>query len=273
MDKPPQHREPPGQLGPPAESCQYCGAPLNPAYYFCLACATPYKHIDSVLPRLRSAPLTDAELIAKKAPHVAPLFWTYVAVVVGSTIVRHLLFQEERPGLGLLIQSFAIFVTTCIFGSIHWRCLAVQLRRAGLFHPAAWLGLLALAPLLLGNYFYHSWILRLTDVDFRRLGELREYGLSEPTLIFCLCVLPAIVEETAFRGLIQHWLQVALSPFRALVLASALFTMLHFTVISAPYLFLVGMVLGWTKWKTQSLYPSMLIHFIHNLVVLEFFAL
>jgi membrane protease YdiL (CAAX protease family) len=84
--------------------------------------------------------------------------------------------------------------------------------------------------------------------------------------------LPAVIEEIAFRGLVQHWLHAAISPFRAMVLASALFTALHFSVLSAPYLFALGMVLGWAKWKTGSLYPSMLIHLVHNLVVLEFFG-
>ena len=34
---------------------------------------------------------------------------------------------------------------------------------------------------------------------------------------------------------------------------------------------LVGLLLGWVKWKTGSLYPSMLIHFLHNYIVLEYF--
>jgi membrane protease YdiL (CAAX protease family) len=44
---------------------------------------------------------------------------------------------------------------------------------------------------------------------------------------------------------------------------------MHFSIISFPYLFCVGMLLGWTKLKTGSLYPSMLIHFLHNLAVIE----
>jgi len=31
------------------------------------------------------------------------------------------------------------------------------------------------------------------------------------------------------------------------------------------------MLLGWVKWKTNSLYPSMLIHFLHNFIVVMFF--
>jgi membrane protease YdiL (CAAX protease family) len=48
---------------------------------------------------------------------------------------------------------------------------------------------------------------------------------------------------------------------------------LHFSVLSAPYLLLVGMLLGWAKLKTGSLYPTMLIHFLHNFIVITFFHL
>jgi len=272
MEKPaqPVRRAAPGGEAP--EHCRYCGARLFPGFYFCVTCATPYKDVESVLPPVRLERPTDGQLIAMKAPHVWPLFWTYVAVVVGTAVVCFVLFRTDRPDLTLLVQMAALFVTTCIFAALHWPSLAVQLKRLGLFRPAALLGLLALAPLLGFNYLYHGWLIRQMGAEHTLpLSRLRELGLTEPTLIFFFCVCPAVIEEIAFRGLVQHWLQVAISPVRALVLASALFTVLHFSVLSAPYIFAVGMVLGVAKWKTGSLYPSMLIHLIHNLVVLEFF--
>jgi membrane protease YdiL (CAAX protease family) len=86
-----------------------------------------------------------------------------------------------------------------------------------------------------------------------------------------LCLIPGITEEIAFRGLIQHWLHTVLRPWRAILLASALFTALHLSILSAPYIFLLGMLLGWVKWKSRSLYPSMLMHIAHNLVLLVVF--
>jgi len=260
-------------VGPnPPEHCNYCGGRLNPAYYFCVACGTPYKELESVLPRSSSRLLTDGARIAQKAPHVAGLFWTFVAVVVGSAVVCYVLFGESRPALSLLLQSAALFVTTGVFASVHWRSLLVQFKRWGLFKPAAWLAIGALFPLLAVNYFYHGWVMRELGAESSLpFKELRESGLGEPGLILFVCVFPAVVEEIAFRGLVLHWLGTAVSAFRALVLSSALFTALHFSVLSAPYIFGIGMLLGWAKWKTASLYPSMLIHFLHNLVVLELF--
>ena len=223
MDEPAADSAGVPELRLPTEYCAYCGERLSPFYYFCPTCATPYKDLESVLPRLRVSPPTEGQLIAKKAPHVVPLFWTYMAVVVGAAIVSFAIFEHERPELRLLFQIGLLFVTTCIFSALHWPALVVQFKRFGLHRPAALLAILALVPLLAVNYVYHSWVIRTLGAE-RALpfSGLRESGLGEPTLILFFCVLPAILEEVAFRGLVQHWLHVAIRPFHAIVLASFL---------------------------------------------------
>ncbi|HAU36093.1 MAG TPA: hypothetical protein DCX07_00050 [Phycisphaerales bacterium] len=257
-----------------AESCAYCGGRLFPQFYFCLSCGTPYKSPDSVVPILRPRVLTDGELIEQKAPHVMNLFWIYLGTLTGAWLLSAGVFGLDRPDMHLLITESALLVATCVLAAIHWRALAVQWKVFGLFHPAAWVALAALAPLLAVNYAWHVLFLqKVAGLDGGdTLSRLRELGLGTPALVILICVLPAVLEETAFRGLVQHWLQVAVRPGKAILLAAALFTVLHFSVFSAPYLLCVGLLLGWARYKTGSLYPPMLIHFLHNLVVLEFFG-
>lgn len=260
--------EPPGEAG----TCAYCGARLVGGYYFCLACATPYKPVEAVLPVPRPRPLTEGELIRRKAPHVWPVFWTFAAVLLAIAVMSQVVLPNARPDLRMLLGTGAVFLTTCVVAALHWPSLAVQLRRVGFGHSAALVGLAALVPLLAVNYAYHRWLIEsLGAKDASPIRQLRAAGVTEAELVLVFCLLPAAVEEVAFRGLVQHWLQAALAPVRALALASFLFTVLHGSVVSAPYLFGLGMLLGWAKWKTGSLYPSMLIHFLHNLVVVEFF--
>ncbi len=256
-----------------AGSCSYCGAQLVPGYYFCLSCATPYQTVESVLPAVYVAPPTEDELIRRRAPHAWPLFWAYLGVVVAVAFICYFAFGPKQYAWNMIFASAALFVTTCIFGAIHWASLVVQFKRFGFLHPAAWIGLAALAGLLVVNYGYHELLLRSLGVEgLDVISEMRE-SLGCGGLIFLICLMPAVVEEIAFRGLLQHWLQVAIKPMRAIILASALFTAMHFSIISAPYLFAVGMLLGIVKWKTGSLYPSMLIHFLHNLAVVELFQI
>ena len=262
----------------PPTFCDYCGAKLNPMFYFCLACATPYKAVEAVIPPHRPRRLAAEELIAIKAPRVWPLFWTYLGVILAVFILGEMLFVEDRPDLKLFFADAALFITTCVFAAIYWRSLAMQLRQFGFHKPAALVALAALIPTLAINALYNGalfeWLNRgYFEIDEMYLDRLREAGMGDAAMVFSFCLIPAVTEEIAFRGLMQHWLQVAIKPLHALLLASALFAALHFSIYSFPYLFGVGMLLGWAKWKTGSLYPSMLIHFLHNLVVVMLFPL
>src|SRR5207244_2225292 len=138
--------------------CQYCGAPLSAFYYFCLACGTPYKHLEAVLSPARPRQLTDEELVRIKTPQVATLFWTYLIVVVGVGLFGIALFREERPDLMIFLNEVAILATTCFFGWKYRKSLGVQFRNIGFDRPAAYIALAALVPLLGLNYVYHDFL-------------------------------------------------------------------------------------------------------------------
>jgi membrane protease YdiL (CAAX protease family) len=261
-------------------TCPYCGHPLVEGYYFCLACATPFRSADEVLPVVQPRVLTDGEVIERKVPQVKTLFWTYFAVLIGCAVLGLLLsygggdtVSEPNILLMVLLQEVGLVVTTIVFGVIYRRSLAVQFKRLGFFKPAFPAAVVGLAVLLLINYGYHSWVESLLPEGGGGIvEELRNIGLSMGELVVLICVFPAVLEEIAYRGLLQHWLQAAVKPWKAIVLASFLFTLMHFSLISFFYLFGVGMLLGWTKYRTGSLYPPMLLHFVHNFVVLAYFT-
>jgi len=256
--------------------CRYCGSQLNPMFYFCLRCATPFKSVDGVIPPHRPRKLTAEELVELKAPRVWTLFWSYLGVLIGVFVAGELLFTVDRPDLKMLLADAAIFITTCVFATIYWRSLITQLKKFGFGHPVALLSLLLLIPTLLVGFAYSEMFIPRavgeTEIE-DWLQELRNSGMTDAALIVSICLIPAVTEEIAFRGLVQHWLAVAIQPLHALVLASALFAALHFNVLGFPYLFGVGMLLGWAKWRTGSLYPSMALHFLHNFAVIMVFPL
>jgi len=254
--------------------CAYCGAPLNHAFYFCLSCATPYKALTDIIGPYIPRPLTESELIRKKAPRVWTVFWTY-AILIFVVGLLSLASDKDDDTLryALLLGGAAFTIVTVFFEIIYWPSLVVQLKRIGFTHWHAWAGLGLLPVLLALNFALHSFVVWLEPGLHRRGDSLQELNMGPAALFILICLIPGITEEIAFRGLIQHWLQTAIRPWHALILASALFTALHLSVISAPYIFLLGMVLGWVKLKTGSLYPSMLIHMLHNCAVIWLFPL
>jgi len=252
--------------------CDYCGTPLSAFFYFCVGCGTPYKDINSITAPAFPPVMTEGDLVRLKAPSAAPLFWTYFSVIVFGSIFAQVFFKKDRPDLVLFFLSGAIFLTTIIFSTLYWRSLVMQFKRLGFDRLEGWLALLILAPMLAVNYLYSMVLMKALQVPSASpFEELRETGMSEATLVIAICLLPAITEEIAFRGLLQHWLQLAIHPHRAIAVSAFLFAALHFTILSLPYLFGLGVLLGWAKWKSGSLYPSMFIHFLHNLIVIEFF--
>lgn len=264
-----QRQQPDAEITEPQARCRYCGAPLIPGFYFCLACGTPYKPMESVLPPHRPIQPTEGMLIERKAPHVWPLFWTYLGVILFGSIAAFLMMPDSQVGQIFFMEAL-LLIATAIWGGLHWRALAVQFKRFGLHRWEAVVGVAALAPLLGINYLYHDWIREMFEGE--RLSEqVAEAQIPTAVAIITFCVLPAILEEIAFRGLLQHWLHIAVKPITALLLASALFAALHFSLVSFWYLFLVGMLLGWLRYRTGSLYPAMVVHFLHNLIVLEVF--
>lgn len=79
----------------------------------------------------------------------------------------------------------------------------------------------------------------------------------------CTAVLPALVEELAFRGLVLGALKKHGDMF-AVIASSFLFAMLHGNFVQIPFAFIVGLVLGFVRVKTDSMLPAIMIHFSNN---------
>ncbi len=194
--------------------CSYCNAPLDAFYYFCVRCGTPYKSPMSLLGPARPVPLTDSRRVERLAPHTWTVFWTYAAVVLGSAILSAIIVNplgpapDQPPLAAYLISTIAIFVTTAIFTFIHWRPLAAQLKTSGFLKWEAWAGLGLLVPLLLINFAFHSTVRHFMPNSVPNPAQ----GIPLPVAIVIFCVLPAITEEIAFRGLVQYWLEISIAP-------------------------------------------------------------
>jgi len=250
--------------------CDYCAAPLDPAYSFCVRCAKPFKPAYLVLPEASTRSYEDDEVrIRKRAPQALNLFWWFLSVLAVAGMFAFAVFGGENLFHVQIFVQGALILTTLVFAAIHFPALAVQLKVPGVFSPAFVAGLGMLVALLVVNHFYHYILVNSLFDGIEIEGEV--YSEIFPTfagLVLFVCVIPGIMEEVAFRGLIQHWFHAAVSPRTAIVVSSAMFSAAHFSIISAPYLFALGLVLGWLRWKTGSLYPSMIIHFLHNFAVI-----
>lgn len=85
--------------------------------------------------------------------------------------------------------------------------------------------------------------------------------------IILLGILPAIFEELLFRGIILNGLK-QYGKVKAVIFSALLFALLHGSIDQTLYPIILGIVLAVVALKTNSVIPSILIHFVNNTIVI-----
>jgi hypothetical protein len=78
-------------------------------------------------------------------------------------------------------------------------------------------------------------------------------------------IFAPILEEVIFRGIILKGFLKNYSPTKAIIWSAVLFGLVHMN----PWQFMsatgIGLVMGWLYWKTDSIIPGIILHFVNNL--------
>lgn len=85
-------------------------------------------------------------------------------------------------------------------------------------------------------------------------------------VLLVIALAPAVCEEMLFRGVILHSLQARYRVPSAITITAVLFGLYHMSLIKFIPTGLLGMLLCIVVWKTGSIYPAMLMHFINNAI-------
>ena len=93
---------------------------------------------------------------------------------------------------------------------------------------------------------------------------------STPDFILSLLVmglLPAVCEETLFRGGLQNFLtRWTKNPWLSIVIVAAIFSAVHFSFYGFLPRFFLGMMLGAVYYYSGSLWVSIFAHFLNNAI-------
>jgi membrane protease YdiL (CAAX protease family) len=245
--------------------CPYCGTWLDLRYYFCLHCGTPYRAADGPVYE-ESAPLVPS-FEKRLATEGRSSFDTFCILAVGLVIFAgaRIALGQDHLVLGILLQEGFLAGVTIIYAVLH------RSEIYPLFGRIRWTWAIPLSLPILGGFLllnkgYHDALTSLLDLkpEDDELAEIVK-NLSWPAAVALICASPGFFEELAFRGVAQTNLTRAVGPWPGILVSSVLFVTLHFSVLSFPYLFVLSVFLGWVRDRTCSIYPSMVLHFLHNL--------
>ncbi len=115
------------------------------------------------------------------------------------------------------------------------------------------------------GYFFQSFGIEY-NVDF---GDNPTGLFGFLLTVISTAIVPALVEEFAFRGLVLGILRKFGDGF-AILISSALFGLMHGNFEQMPFAFFVGLVLGYITIKTNSIWIAVVIHGANNFVSVAF---
>jgi membrane protease YdiL (CAAX protease family) len=79
-----------------------------------------------------------------------------------------------------------------------------------------------------------------------------------------LAGLAPLVEELVFRGLLYGWLAGRWGPGIAVIGSSLAFAAAHVELAHVILVLPLGLVFGWLRWRSGSLWPSLVAHMANN---------
>lgn len=98
--------------------------------------------------------------------------------------------------------------------------------------------------------------------------ELIERVLNIDTGLFfnlvVLAITPALCEELLFRGYVQRQLERGAGVVGGILISGIVFGLYHLRLTQAIPLCVLGIYLAWLVWRTGSLWPAIVVHFMNN---------
>ena len=84
---------------------------------------------------------------------------------------------------------------------------------------------------------------------------------------FVIALGAPLVEELVFRGaVLRALLRWKSNPWVGIIISSVLFAASHMNPVQMPHAFLVGLLLGWMYYRTDSIVPGVVYHWVNNTV-------
>jgi sodium transport system permease protein len=220
---------------------------------------------------------------ARDVPSVATAMFCVLLLFPGSVLAAGSLRQQADLTMEHRLLLSAL-VSMALFAGLPWAAallMRVQLSSGFRIHRARLLAFLAAAiwglsawPMAHEIFLLNRWLGLATltgeqiELVSRMLAQWRE--LSPVLILFSLAVVPAVCEELLFRGYLFAALERTTSAGRAIWVSAVLFALFHVVIGSpaSPERFLpslfMGLLLGWLAWRSGSVLPGMLLHLLHN---------
>lgn len=164
------------------------------------------------------------------------------------------------------------FMTIVLFVVMRWAPVSRNYLRTRPWGVFVWAALLGLGSILPTEYLVEKINLTMPDTTRMMFEEVMKVSWG----YVAIGLMVPIAEEIVFRGAIQHTLQVALGKryhWIAIVISALIFGFIHFNLAQGVHAFVIGLLLGWMFYRTGSILPGLVFHWVNNSVAYLMFNL
>lgn len=181
--------------------------------------------------------------------------------------------QGRTIGAGEIIISSALsnVIAVAVFGLTKWYPFSLDFFKSRPLTVLYWTTLMTLG-LLIPSQAFEELIPEALRQDVA--GDILKTALDNPWSFIAIAIMAPIAEEMVFRGAIMRasehtWIgkrMIAANGVNwgTIIFTSLLFAAVHGNPAQMPHAFLIGLLLGWLAYRTGSIIPGILLHFINN---------
>lgn len=165
--------------------------------------------------------------------------------------------------LTALVSVFSSVITLIIFLKMKWTPLTRGYLLSKPWGTLLWVALFALGTIIPLSFLYEQLGIEMDENTQQIITSM----MKEPWGYVAVGILAPLAEEVVFRGAILRTLLGIMSKknhWVAIIISAALFGLAHFNAAQFVNALLMGLLLGWMYYRTGSLVPGILLHWINN---------
>jgi len=184
-----------------------------------------------------------------------------LAIIAGVSIYKN----DMKPDMPLMINivSIVMLVSAILMSWFLFKGKYLKNEGNNFKMPSLKLTFLTIC-LTLGAIVFLDWLTQIIALPDLMSDMFK--GMSTNFLgIITISLIGPILEELLFRGAIQgHMQKIYKNPYNAILLSALVFGVIHGNPAQVPFAFLMGLVLGFLYYRTESLIPCIIVHVLNN---------
>lgn len=184
-------------------------------------------------------------------------------------MVAHGTFAMEGKLLAAT-SALSSLATLLLFRYTQWAPVSRAWLSTGPWAVLIWVVFLALGSILPAQWLQEEMHLSLPEGT----QQLFEAIMGEPMGYMAIGILAPVAEELVFRGAILRTLLSLFGPkmhWVAIASSAIIFGAVHFNMPQFVHATLIGLLLGWMYYRTGSILPGLVFHWINNTVAFVMF--